>query len=419
MQPHPFFGDDVWEREPSPCGVTLDSQAQGAYHILASAQAVSPRWHQGSGDYVLRSERNYWLDLFTGATWNEFLDSGGGISGFRETRWITVQRIKPGDYLLCYLTGVSRFIGVLEVVAAPFRDATPIWKDESFPCRLQVRIVHALTPETAVPVQELAGSLSMLQGLKHPLAWTGHFRGSPTLWKAADGEVVVSAVSEAAENPVARPFDPAKLARRPKAIRAKMGTVTVPESDETQQDAEEPREPKAHAEIQWLLLKLGSDMGLDVWVARNDRGRAYNGRRFDKLPRLKQDLPLQFDDATNKTVELIDVLWLQGNAIAAAFEIESTSVIYSGLLRMSDLIAMQPNLNIPLYLVAPGSRRSKVMTEVNRPTFSRLRPPMAQMCRFISFDALRDAVAAVSNYVRHVKPDFLTEVSESCEIEEP
>jgi hypothetical protein len=95
------------------------------------------------------------------------------------------------------------------------------------------------------------------------------------------------------------------------------------------------------------------------------------------LPKLKSDLPLQFDDATNKTIELIDVLWLKGNAIVSAFEIESTTSIYSGLLRMSDLIAMQPNLNIPLYLVAPDERREKVMMEVNRPTFSRLKPPLS------------------------------------------
>lgn len=37
---------------------------------------------------------------------------------------------------------------------------------------------------------------------------------------------------------------------------------------------------------------------------------------------------------------------------------------------------MQPNLDIPLYLVAPDDRREKVMTEVNRPTFCRLSPPL-------------------------------------------
>ena len=57
---------------------------------------------------------------------------------------------------------------------------------------------------------------------------------------------------------------------------------------------------------------------------------------------------------------------------------------------MSDLIAMQPNLNIPLFLVAPDDRRDKVTQEVNRPTFSRLDPPMTEMCSFIPFSGLRE-----------------------------
>ena len=56
-------------------------------------------------------------------------------------------------------------------------------------------------------------------------------------------------------------------------------------------------------------------------------------------------LPKQFDPVTNRTIELIDVLWLDGNSIEAAFEIESTTSIYSGILRMSDLLAQQPNIS--------------------------------------------------------------------------
>jgi hypothetical protein len=59
------------------------------------------------------------------------------------------------------------------------------------------------------------------------------------------------------------------------------------------------------------------------------------------------------------------VLWLKGNSIVAAFEVESTTSVYSGLLRMADLITMQPNINIPLYIVAPDERRNKVIQEVN------------------------------------------------------
>lgn len=51
------------------------------------------------------ASRSYWLDLFTGTTWKEFVDAVAvQVSGFRESRWKTVQKMRPGDYLLCYLT---------------------------------------------------------------------------------------------------------------------------------------------------------------------------------------------------------------------------------------------------------------------------------------------------------------------------
>jgi hypothetical protein len=210
------------------------------------------------------------------------------------------------------------------------------------------------------------------------------------------------------------------LKYRPKALKAKIGSVTLPESEEDEIFKKEPegKKPRDHTEIQWHLLKLGSDMGFDFWVARNDRNKAWDGRKFAEFPKLKSELPLQFDDATNRTIELIDVLWLKGNAIIAAFEVESTTSIYSGLLRMSDLVAMQPNLTMPFYLVAPDDRREKVIIEVNRPTFTRLSPPLSQTCRFISFATLKEQIKAVSHILRFVKPEFLEEISESCEIEE-
>ncbi len=207
----------------------------------------------------------------------------------------------------------------------------------------------------------------------------------------------------------------------------RIGEVTIPDAEE---EAEEgapleasagesntlapAREATAHTEIQWLLLKLGNDMGLGVWAARGDRGREWQGHRFESLPNFVKELPLQFDDATNRVIENIDVLWLRGNAFQAAFEIESTTSIYSGLLRMSDLLSMQPNLNIPLYLVAPDERRAKVIAEVNRPTFSRLQPPLVNVCWFIPFSALREHVAGAAAYTRYLKPEFLQELSETC-----
>ncbi|MCB9249293.1 MAG: hypothetical protein H6613_12495 [Ignavibacteriales bacterium] len=154
-----------------------------------------------------------------------------------------------------------------------------------------------------------------------------------------------------------------------KGFKSKIGTVSIPSTDSEDKGVVLKKSYSDHTEIQYLLLKLGSDMGFDVWVARNDRNRDFKGRNFTNLSKLRNELPNQFDEITNKTIELIDVLWLKGNTFIAAFEIESTTSIYSGLLRMSDLISMQPNVNIPLFIVAPDERREKVITEINRANF--------------------------------------------------
>ncbi|MBI4700795.1 MAG: hypothetical protein HY744_06465 [Deltaproteobacteria bacterium] len=321
---------------------------------------------------------------------------------------------------------MSRWIGVLEVVSEPYQETTPIWAGEVFPCRLKVRPLIALDPEYGVPLFDLRDRLSFFQNMTSPIAWIGQFRGSPKEFKRQDGELIVEALRAAHASPVARPVDPRKLARRPKAWRSAVGAVVIPEPEPEPPTATAAgataeaasREDSTHTEIQWTLLKLGSDLGLDVWVARNDRGRSFRGQNFSDLPRLRSELPRQFDDAINRTVELIDVLWLSGSAIVAAFEIESTTSIYSGLLRMADLVSMQPNLKIPLFLVAPDDKRHKVFGEVNRPTFARLKPPLHEVCRYLSFGALRERVKSVTPVVRYLKPEFLDEVAESCEVEE-
>lgn len=357
------------------------------------------------------SKPNYWLDLFTGKTWNEFQKAGGKVSGFRESRWTTLQKIKPGDYLLCYLTGVSRFIGILEVTSKPYKGKENIWSDEDFPCRVKVKPTVILTPETAVPIAHLKSCLSIFKNLKNPNAWTGSVRGSPAKWEKKDGDAILKTLNEAKENPITRAFDPKKFARRPKAIKARIGPVVIPEKNESL----DAKEPASHTEIQWLLLKLGGDLGFNVWVAQNDKNKEWKGNKFGDLNGCLKEMPLPFEDATNKTIRLIDVLWLKGKTIITAFEIESTTSIYSGLLRMSDLISMQPNLKIPLFIVAPDERRDKVVDEINRPTFMGLEPPMSQICRYISFSILKKKLKEAQGFVQYLKPEFLDEISESCE----
>jgi hypothetical protein len=50
------------------------------------------------------------------------------------------------------------------------------------------------------------------------------------------------------------------------------------------------------------------DMGFRVWIPRSDRGVVTNLMRPDSSGALIDVLPLNYDDATLKTVEQIDVI---------------------------------------------------------------------------------------------------------------
>ncbi len=372
---------------------------------------------------------NYWLDLFTGTTWEEFQKSGASVSGFSYRMRKTVQNIPPGDILLCYLTGVMRWVGALEVIGQS-DDKSRIWKDAEFPSRLKVKPVVMLSPENGVPMGELEGKVQFFQSTADSGKFKGFVRVSPARFRAkADGDLIVRLLRQAEQSPVSRPVDAKKLARKPffKAERKKgketiATVVTVPESEEAESfeqpelisKAEAKSASTRHTEIQYLLATLGAEMGFDIWIARNDRSRSWNDKTLGELARVIDELPTQFNEATNRTIELIDVLWLKGNSIVAAFEVGCTTSVYSGLLRMSDLLALQPNIEINLFLVAPDERREKVKQEILRPTFSLKEKPLAEVCGFLGFGDFTEKLDGIRKLglASSLKPDFLLKTAE-------
>lgn len=140
---------------------------------------------------------------------------------------------------------------------------------------------------------------------------------------------------------------------------------------------------RIHVKIQFGLIVLGLAEGCSVWVPVNDRNlsyqhQAFSSRTIGKLPNFG------FDENTRRIVQNIDVLWLKRNVIQKAFEVESTTSIYSGLLRLNDLVLAQPNVRIELYVTAAMLRRDKVYNQLLRPSFQ----PLLSKCEFVSFEAI-------------------------------
>jgi hypothetical protein len=167
--------------------------------------------------------------------------------------------------------------------------------------------------------------------------------------------------------------------------------VTVPQKT----DAEEIQpankgEIRESLQMQAILADIGSKIGFQIWLPPSDRGRVLT-KWTPKTGILLEELPVTFNPTTMRTIEQIDVLWLKKAEIVRAFEVEHTTSIYSGILRMADLLAMQPNITIKLHIVAPASRRDKVFQEIGRPVFTALRGrALSEICTFLSYESLTD-----------------------------
>ena len=152
---------------------------------------------------------------------------------------------------------------------------------------------------------------------------------------------------------------------------------------------------RTHTEIQGWLRDIGRALGFDVWVAANDRGRACGDGRLgdgclDALP------PVLDQSPGADAVRLIDVIWINpaDGRVAAAFEVEHTTSIYSGIVRLLDLALGSPD-DTPrgLYLVAPDDRESDVRAQLARPAFSRVRELHVRFLPYSELEQHRHAMA--------------------------
>ena len=372
----------------------------------------------------------YLLNLFTTNTWERFQKAGETVTGFRERhRRIAHERVKQGDILICYLTGLSRWCGLLQVESAVFVDDSQIFDDpDPFTVRFCVKPIVVLDPELAVPIREervwraLTITQAYDQGGGH---WTGFFRTSLNQFEVSDGQFLAELLRGQLDKPTAYPFtdkDRRELTRR-KKVRTLDRAVEVEVPDDEEDSPEQESTPKEISGAtdsresilyQAKISSIGAEMGFHIWTPRSDKARVFEHVDKSKHKMFLDDLPLNYDDTTLKTVEQIDVLWLKGRSMARAFEIEHTTAIYSGLLRMADLLALQPNMDIRLHIVAPSEKRDKVLREIRRPVFSLLESgPLYEKCSYLSYDSVN--ILWETPHLAHMSDSIIEEYKETAE----
>src|SRR5262249_32845009 len=276
----------------------------------------------------------YYIDLFSPETYEAFARSPRDISGFRIRHKKIAERIKPGDVFVCYLTRLSRWFGLLEVVEGPFIDHTPVFLPENDPfiVRFRVRPIVWLEIGQAIPIHDDAiwRGLSFTSKLeKGSLAWTGKVRGSLVRLDALDGSFLRDKLVNQARDGTPYPLDEREdrklkthLVNRPD----KVVSVSVPDDSVTTEE-DQPREAETRESIrvQALIASIGAHMGMAIWIPRADRTAVLKEWKADG--ELIDRLPLNYDDTTLRTIEQIDVIWLKGRSIVRAFEVEHTTSV--------------------------------------------------------------------------------------------
>lgn len=158
----------------------------------------------------------------------------------------------------------------------------------------------------------------------------------------------------------------------------------APPTRDEEPAATPPRELSEHLRMQWLLLKMGRQAGEKVWAPRNDQQRITAEYQFGDF----EETFAAGLDAQVKYVENIDVVWKEEFRIDAAFEIENSTSIYSGLLRFADLTMVAPNTVYPMFIVAPGERRNRVREQLSRPSFRHL--GIHEKVRYLSYEKVNE-----------------------------
>ena len=159
---------------------------------------------------------------------------------------------------------------------------------------------------------------------------------------------------------------------------------------------------KSHTQVQRWLRDLGLALGFRVHVAANDRGRECgDGRLGDGC--LSELPPALSQSPGSEAVRLIDVLWLDGDQVVAGFEVEHSTSIYSGIVRLLDLALGGGAATRHLFLVAPDDREEEVREQVRRPAFRHVADLQVRYVPYSELEQHREAIARFGSGLKGIE----------------
>lgn len=140
----------------------------------------------------------YYLALFNEQSWKEFLDHDTKIYGTNKSKLNRAKKVHSGDYLLCYISKISVFSGILTVNSETYYDESEYWTKGIFPVRLNVQPEVLLSAEEGLPIYDLRDSLQVFKNLKRETNWASFFINAFNEFPKEDGTKIVQKLRDIA-----------------------------------------------------------------------------------------------------------------------------------------------------------------------------------------------------------------------------
>jgi len=158
-----------------------------------------------------------------------------------------------------------------------------------------------------------------------------------------------------------------------------------------------PIEPiDTHTKAEGALLELGNLLGYDTYVTADDRNKKYRDIPLAEIAKL-QELPSSIAQSILNTVRHIDVIWFKEELPEYCIEVEHSTDITRGLLRLYQLRGLKTSFMV----VAPAEAQDKFEGEAEKAPFHSIR----DIFRFKSYDELTKFLAVAQEFTGG-KQDF-------------
>ena len=148
----------------------------------------------------MAQEPTHYIVVTSPENWEKTAERGWTLLGLKSTKPGQAGKLKPGDKVVAYATGIKKLIGAVEVTSEPFVDHTPIWGSakkpgEDYPNRVETK------PMITLEADEYLDAFDLARHLEYARKWGDHislaFQGNIRPIPRADYELIISEMQAA------------------------------------------------------------------------------------------------------------------------------------------------------------------------------------------------------------------------------